>query len=535
VHLDIIRTPLLPDKHLGQDLQRSCSALPRGNRACSETAALSLYNVFLAAVSTFALKATRSLMDHTLVLVGGGHAHVQLVASTAQYPPRARRVLISDRPVSVYSGMLPAVVAGLLDASEADVHLPALAAHYGWEFIAASVVSVCAAERTLTAIRLGEDTPFTFRYSILSLDVGSATRPLRALEVPGGNAGGDGACDNSTRAAIVSTRPIGDLVTQLRVFEMSCRERTDVVRVVVVGCGKTGVELALALDARLRRNLPHLASLSVTIVGDVGALGKLLGPADTAIEAELRNKRIRLYSARHAVDVRGTAVLFDDGDSLPADLVVLATGAGAHAWMKNSTDLEVDGDGFVLCTPELRSTRFPFVFAAGDCAGFGDAFGGNFPPKAGVYAVRSGPTLERNILAVLGMPVGAEEKASLAAFSPQTTALSLISLGNREHAIGTKGNRLVISGHWVYNFKIFLDRRWQTRFQLGPNAGDGWDGFTGSSSFDYTPAESAAALFGAECSGDFSKQYAVLRRMDREPDFARQVHECARRSELPTV
>ncbi|MBY0401556.1 hypothetical protein K2X89_14770, partial [Myxococcota bacterium] len=49
----------------------------------------------------------------TVLLVGGGHAHVQVLRRFAMEPvPGARLVVVLDRPVAVYSGMVPGLVAG---------------------------------------------------------------------------------------------------------------------------------------------------------------------------------------------------------------------------------------------------------------------------------------------------------------------------------------------------------------------------------------------------------------------------------------
>jgi len=49
---------------------------------------------------------------HDLVLVGGGHAHIQVLKRWAMAPVSgARLTLVVDRSVAVYSGMVPGFVA----------------------------------------------------------------------------------------------------------------------------------------------------------------------------------------------------------------------------------------------------------------------------------------------------------------------------------------------------------------------------------------------------------------------------------------
>ncbi|MFN7146731.1 MAG: hypothetical protein ACK4YP_23360, partial [Myxococcota bacterium] len=67
-----------------------------------------------------------------LVLVGGGHAHVQLLRRLAMAPRDDVRVtVVLDRPVAVYSGMVPAVVARQYAPHEAEIDVWPLAMRAG--------------------------------------------------------------------------------------------------------------------------------------------------------------------------------------------------------------------------------------------------------------------------------------------------------------------------------------------------------------------------------------------------------------------
>ena len=84
------------------------------------------------------------------------------------------------------------------------------------------------------------------------------------------------------------------------------------------------------------------------------------------------------------------------------DLVLLATGARAIAWLKR-LGLATDERGFALVHPTLQSVSHPEVFVLGDCATLRDS-----PhPKSGVYAVRHGELLDRE-------PAAAVQRRALA-------------------------------------------------------------------------------------------------------------------------
>ncbi|HEY7699868.1 MAG TPA: hypothetical protein VIE88_15705, partial [Vicinamibacteria bacterium] len=57
-----------------------------------------------------------------LVLVGGGHSHVQLLRRFGMAQRRdVRLTLVVDRPVAVYSGMVPGYVAGRYRREELEI------------------------------------------------------------------------------------------------------------------------------------------------------------------------------------------------------------------------------------------------------------------------------------------------------------------------------------------------------------------------------------------------------------------------------
>jgi selenide, water dikinase len=53
--------------------------------------------------------------------------------------------------------------------------------------------------------------------------------------------------------------------------------------------------------------------------------------------------------------------------------------------------------GYFRVNDYLQSTSHPNVFAGGDCITMETYAEENFPPKAGVYAVRAGPVIAQNV------------------------------------------------------------------------------------------------------------------------------------------
>ena len=75
---------------------------------------------------------------HDLVLVGGGHAHIQVLTRWAMaHVPGARLTLVVDRPIAVYSGMVPGFVAGQYSREDLEIDVRPLALRAGARCIVA--------------------------------------------------------------------------------------------------------------------------------------------------------------------------------------------------------------------------------------------------------------------------------------------------------------------------------------------------------------------------------------------------------------
>jgi len=133
----------------------------------------------------------------------------------------------------------------------------------------------------------------------------------------------------------------------------------------------------------------------------------------------------------------------------PGDLLLWATGAEAHPWQRDS-GLAVSARGFICVDRCLRSVSHPQVHAAGDCAEWEEAL-----PKAGVYAVRMGPVLSRNLRAALGACAPVE-------YRPQHRFLALLATADGA-AIASWG-RWSVRGRWVWHWKDRIDRSFVRRF-----------------------------------------------------------------------
>src|SRR5262245_17856271 len=85
-----------------------------------------------------------------LVLVGGGHTHVQILRRFGMTPrPDGKLTLVVDNPIAVYSGMVPGYVAGQYRREELEIDVVPLARRAGARVIMAAAVGIDPAARRI--------------------------------------------------------------------------------------------------------------------------------------------------------------------------------------------------------------------------------------------------------------------------------------------------------------------------------------------------------------------------------------------------
>ena len=367
-------------------------------------------------------------MTTRLLLAGGGHAHLGVLAAFAGKPmPGLEVTLVSPFPRQVYSGMLPGWIAGHYAIDGCVVPLAPLAQRAGARFELAHV-----ARLDLEARVAYTEGAQAIAFDLVSIDTG----PVADLQTIAGLA-----------EHAIALRPIESLIGQWQRQLVHLADASEVNTLTVIGGGAGGVELALAFAYRAQSTrLPLRVQL---VAGRPGLVPTLPLSAQQRLERHLFARNVRLIND-DAVEIGRHTVLLADGGELTSDMTLVATGAVAAEWPA-AAGLACDERGFIAVNEYLQSTSHPFVFAAGDCATMLE----HPRPKSGVYAVRAGLPLSRNLRR-------AAAGRRLVAYTPQRRALYLLSTGAR-HAIGTWG-ALCFEGAWAWLWKDRIDRRFIARF-----------------------------------------------------------------------
>jgi selenide,water dikinase len=376
-----------------------------------------------------------TLLIKRLVLLGGGHSHVEVIRRLGLRPPEGVRItLVSPGCHASYSGMLPGFVAGHYDFHDCHIDLLRLCGFAGVRFQRAEAVGIDLAARRIDCRDGG-----ALEYDAVSVDIGSISG---VQSVPG------------ALASVTRVKPVAEFVNTWNLIRATPRLGGRLRRLAVVGGGAGGVELALAMHHRLQADQAarsvelHLLTDTATILADHA-------PAVRRIfERILAGRGIVVHGSSKIIKVEPGILYRETGNPLHADHIVWATAAAAPRWIAAS-GIRTDAHGFVEVDDTLRSVSHPDVFASGDIA----TMVNHRRPKSGVYAVRQGPPLAENLRRVFtGTP--------LVAYTPQKIALALISSGDR-CAVASYGG-VALKGKWVWRWKDYLDRKFVARYNCLP-------------------------------------------------------------------
>ena len=265
--------------------------------------------------------------------------------------------LITRDVETPYSGMLPGHVAGVYSRREAHIDLNKLASVARARFIAGEVTHIDSDQQLL---HLRDGRP-PLPYDVCSINVGIAPDKPAAVR-DASQANRDLRCQ------------VGRVVIEV--------DDDSSFRLVVVGGGAGGVELILAMVARvsaeLRRRGRSLTCLSATLVARSSELLQGHAPKVRRLLTDaVRRKGIRVLLSHEAIETstdKGEKVLKCRHEgrtvSVPFDECAWCTQAAAPEFLARS-GLDCDERGFLRTNLRLQCLQNDIpqrVYAAGDCS-----------------------------------------------------------------------------------------------------------------------------------------------------------------------
>ena len=386
-----------------------------------------------------------------LVLIGGGHSHAIALNLFGRNPlPGVRLTLITESSDTPYSGMLPGHIAGFYSHAECHINLQRLA-----EFAQADLVTdrAIALDLQNNKVICANHPPISF--DLLSINIGSTPA---ILSVPGAS------------EYVTPVKPVRKFLADWeQLVAAVTRNPQQPISLGIVGGGAGGVEVAMAMRSHLHQILKN-AQMPVGVTACDKSLARQnessvqihLFHRDTEIMPHynrwvqrhikkiLTKQGINLHLEETVCEVYPHMVKCESGLNVECNPIFWVTQASAPSWLQDA-GLATDSKGFVLVRETLQSVSHPQVFAAGDIATIV-----NHPrPKAGVFAVRQGKPLKRNLQqALLEKP--------LKSYSPQKTYLSLIGTGDGS-AIASWGV-FGCQSPLLWRWKDRIDRQFMNQF-----------------------------------------------------------------------
>lgn len=366
---------------------------------------------------------------HRVVLIGAGHAHLYVALHADRLVRRGLDVTMVDPGHFWYSGMATGMLGGRYSAEEDQVDAGRLVESRGGRLIRDRMVALDRARRVV-GLESGQE----IGYDVVSLNVGSEV----ALD------GVPGADSNAW-----PVKPTHNLWRLRRHLETLLRDRTARLRVIVVGGGASGVEVAGNVEALVRR---QDGDAEVMVISRSDRLLPSRSERVSRRVAAALERRGVMVSLACSVDAVGSgSVVCSDGRQPEFDLLIVATGLRAPR-MLSTLGLTLGDHGGLLVRATLQSVDDPRVLAVGDCADLE----GRPLERYGVFAVRQSPILLANLAAVLcGGP--------LDEFRPQKRWLSILNLGAGE-GLALWGP-LSWQGPLALRLKDRIDRRFLARYR----------------------------------------------------------------------
>ena len=365
-------------------------------------------------------------LNKQLVLIGGGHANVQVLRKLCMNEYKGLNVvLISESYGAIYSGMTPGYIEKLYSLEEITIDLQRLCFNAGATFIKDKVVRMDENNQILYL----KDNPF-IPFDILSINSGSISNK-QTIHI-----------ENDSK--VIHVKPINRLVSKINLID-EIIEKSSQKKVSIIGGGVAGFELSFALHKRYSGNI------SLDIISKHLLEEKNLNKSSIyKIKKIARNMNINLIS-KQAIAINNSEIKVDDEEVIYSDLILLSTGASLPKWLAQSK-LEMN-EKFIAVNQQLQSLNFKNIFVSGDAASIKNSK----RPKSGVMAVRQGEILRDNLFLFL-------QNKSLKKFKPQKNWLYLIGTCKKS-AILNYFN-FSFEGNWCWALKKLIDLNFMNKFSF---------------------------------------------------------------------
>ncbi len=366
-----------------------------------------------------------------LVLIGGGHAHMMLLAHLSDFIKKGIQLtVIQPSKYHYYSGMGAGMLGGTYRPQEIRFQTRLVVEKQGGRFICDRAARIDPEKRVVIL----EGSNLAVAYDVLSCNAGS--------QVP------EGKFSFSNDTDIFSVKPIAGLArARARIIELG---KTRPLRVEIVGGGPSAVEIAGNIHQLASRE--NLQPITVTIVAGNTLLPHAPERVRTLSKRSLRRRGIAIMTGSRVQRISPGVLELDSGKEIRTDVIFLALGVRPSPLFTHS-GLPTGPDGGLRVNKYLQSVGWKNIFGGGDCI--------YFEPhpldKVGVYAVRQNPVLLHNVMATF-------DGSPLEEFHHGGKYLLIYNLGN-DYGVLNKWS-LAMGGRSIFMLKDYIDRKFMRTYQV---------------------------------------------------------------------
>lgn len=355
---------------------------------------------------------TVATTEPAIVIAGGGAGGLELACRLGRRLGPQRVTLVDPQRFHVWKPSLHEVAAGTLDIHQEGLSYEMLAHDNGFGFCYGALAGLDASKREVQVAPVFDDhgevllPARRLAYGELVLAVGSTANHF----------GVPGAAEHSL--ALNQTADAERfrlcLLKRLIAAEQQRNEGGEArIRLVIIGGGATGVELAAELREASRvharyglRGLDPVHDVPITLLeGADRILAPLPEKVSASATALLQSRGVTVVTGCRVARITPTGVVDAQSRVYPADLVVWAAGIQAPPLLAG-LGLPTARDGRVQVTPALGVTGVPHVHALGDCAACEQPDGRLVPPRAQAAHQQADYLARRLLRMAAGKPAG---------------------------------------------------------------------------------------------------------------------------------
>lgn len=367
-------------------------------------------------------------MAKHLVLAGGGHAHMTILANLQHFIDRKYRVsVIAPSPHHYYSGMGPGMLGGTYRPEQIRFATQNLVNKKGARFILDQVERIDPEKKQLFLVS-GSD----ITYDVISFNTGSQVPQERVVQ---------------KQTDTFTVKPIEKLIqARKRIIELSESRK---ITICIVGGGPSAVEMAGNIWNISKEKCKY--EPFIRILAGKKILAQFPERIRNMAKKSLEDRGIEIDESGYADQISPRKIRFDSGHTTTAEIIILAMGIRPSPIFKVS-GLPLGPDGGLRVNRFLQSPDYPDIFGGGDCIYFEDQ-----PlDKVGVYAVRQNPILYHNLMAALS-------GRRLKPFDPGHGYLLILNMGDGTGIYFKKW--LQFKGRLAFKLKDYIDRKFIDKFQ----------------------------------------------------------------------